>query len=605
VTDVCDLTQAARGTVWCPAEAAPAIHFAAAELAHYVERLTGISPPRATVPGDGNHLWLQPTPPERTPGLRGDAHIDAAEAGVGITGARPRDVLAAVYRLLGAVGCRWSPRGSAYDVLPPRTQAPLPVASADHRPAFARRAYASDLTTWHYSMPERYAARLPQDLAFIEWMAKTGATGWLFIRHAHDDRWLLPELVEALHARGLDAEWGGHGLVEWLPRSAFTTHPEYFPADADGRRTDMGNCCTSHPGALALVVDGVETARAATSAGDLHLWGLDLFGGGWCHCPDCRALSPSDQALRLGNAIAASLPTPERLFHLAYHDTIHPPRTVRPHARVWAEFAPRERCYAHAIDDPACHVNPRYRRALEAHLEWFDGRVDVFEYYADTILFGGCAVPLVGVIERDLAFYQRAGVGGVSCLTFGRFSQLAHGANLTAFAAGTINPAATRDGRRAHCTDAFGSAASAAEHYLVALEDAIAPLLAWGDLKAPPRHGPAAAAVAAALAATAARRHHLERALAPLPRTARTRAEQHLLRYTIGTVEGLSAILAGTPALDDTLAALRGLASSFEDADLEQAGTWGRVDLSITHSFYEAGLRGASRSRAPFPDDEE
>jgi len=117
-------------------------------------------------------------------------------------------------------------------------------------------------------------------------------------------------------------------------------------------------------------------------------------------------------------------------------DTIEPPARVAPHPRVSAEFAPRERCYGHALDDPSCATNAFYRRALDAHLERFAGRVDVFEYYGDAILFGGCAVPLVDVVARDLECYRAAGVRGVSCLVFGQYSTWAYGVNVEAFAHG-------------------------------------------------------------------------------------------------------------------------------------------------------------------------
>src|SRR5439155_653370 len=215
---------------------------------------------------------------------------------------------------------------------------------------------------------------------------------FLFIRHANDTQWVIPELARELARRGLDLEGGGHVLVELLPRALFAAHPEYFPCAPGGGRFDLGNVCTASPGALAVVRERAQAARAALpGATDFHLWGLDLAGGGWCACPRCNGLSPADQALAACNAVADTLGPGGRVFHLAYHDTLEPPRAVRPDLRVWAEFAPRERCYAHALDDPACATNAAYRRALDAHLELFVGRVHVFEYYGDAILFGGRA----------------------------------------------------------------------------------------------------------------------------------------------------------------------------------------------------------------------
>src|SRR6185369_9294387 len=82
--------------------------------------------------------------------------------------------------------------------------------------------------------------------------------------------------------------------------------------------------------------EGARAARAALpDAPDLHLWGLDVFGGGWCGCDGCAALTPSDQSLAVCNAAADTVGDDGRIFHLAYHDTLAPPASVRPHPRVW------------------------------------------------------------------------------------------------------------------------------------------------------------------------------------------------------------------------------------------------------------------------------
>src|SRR4029077_16758040 len=193
----------------------------------------------------------------------------------------------------------------------------------------------------------------------------------LFIRHANDTRWTMPELVPELRRRGLAAKGGGHALVELLPRQLFATHPDYFPLRRTGR-SDLGNACVSNREALAIVRDRATAAHGEIpGAADFHLWGLDLLGGGVGGCAGCAALSPSDQSLVVCNAAADTLAGEGHIFHLAYHDTIAAPTRVEPPPRVWAEFAPRERCYGHALDDPACPTNEPYRRALDDYLARF------------------------------------------------------------------------------------------------------------------------------------------------------------------------------------------------------------------------------------------
>ena len=111
-------------------------------------------------------------------------------------------------------------------------------------------------------------------------------------------------------------------------------------------------------------------------------------------CAQCRKLSPQMQYMKVVNAIAAAQQSAAGgipVAYLAYHDTIEPDRKLRPLPNVWFEWAPRERCYIHAIDDPACNINPRYHESLKRYIDIFEGRGHVFEYYADAILFGGSA----------------------------------------------------------------------------------------------------------------------------------------------------------------------------------------------------------------------
>src|SRR2546427_354733 len=373
-----DLARLAGGVLHHPDPAPAPIAFAAAELTAYLRRMFGTAPARRPHPGDsGVWLCLSPAdglPPGRALALPTGAEYAVRPAGetLVLAGATPRALLASVYALLEAAGCRWSPHGAEEEHVPGPAEAATGLPTLVARPAFVRRAYASDLATWHYTMPGRLAERLPADVAFVDWMAKSGATGMLFIRHANDTQWVVPELVPEFHRRGLDVEGGGHAMVELLPRTLFGEHPEYFPVARDGRRSDLGNVCVSSPEALAVVSEraraarasGLETQtfprserrrlaqRAIPGATDLHLWGLDLFGGGWCACSGCATLTPSDQALRVAQAGADRPAGAGRILHLAHHDPRPPPRGPPPPHGV-AGVAPPERGYAPALHDAA------------------------------------------------------------------------------------------------------------------------------------------------------------------------------------------------------------------------------------------------------------
>jgi hypothetical protein len=588
------LARLAAGTIHLSAEADAPVVFAADELARYLARMFGHEPARHTVRGaPPTCICLAPAggAPAEHP-LPADHEYAVAPAGdaLVLTATTPRALLAAAYALLAAAGCRWSPFGAAEEHVPEAREARRHVPALAARPAFARRVYAADVSTWHLTMPERLADRLPRDAAFVDWMAKSGATGFQFIRHANDADWIVPEVAAELGRRGLEVEGGGHALVELLPRALFATHPEYFPLAPDGQRSDLGNACASSRDALAVVTARARIARAhIPGAAGFHLWGLDLLGGGWCACAGCAALSPSDQALRVCNAAADGLDG--RVFHLAYHDTLEAPRTVRPHPRVWAEFAPRERCYAHALDEPSCATNRPYRSALEAHLEWFDGRVEVFEYYGDAILFGGCAVPLTRVVAGDLAYYARAGVRGVSCLTFGRYSLWAYGVNHEAFARGVLDPAAVAGSPAAYCAR-YGRSAAPMQRYLALLERAMAAVVTDGDVLLPAvdrERTPLASLVAEAPVLRAL----LAEAARDVEANERVTTDARFLDYTLDALTALDRWLG---AGDDATAA-RALAElshaprAFAGLGTDVTGTWGAHDLEITHHFFAAALR--------------
>ena len=237
-----------------------------------------------------------------------------------------------------------------------------------------------------------------------------------------------------------------HGFPPWAPESMFERRPDLFRMDAGGKRTPTGNFCTANQealgravGELTKLLDRHPRARLIQAFPD------DVLGGSWCHCPRCRGRSPADQYATLISAAAGALdarmPGMEMGF-LLYHDTLaglpdkpvgaDGSRFVPPN--VYALYAPRERCYAHAIDDDTCPRNRFYWQSALRAREAFEGRVDVFEYYGDTVLWRGFNVAIPHVIAADLRAYQRLGVREVQALVFGTCSLWAHGLNLAVFA---------------------------------------------------------------------------------------------------------------------------------------------------------------------------
>jgi hypothetical protein len=312
-------------------------------------------------------------------------------------------------------------------------------------PAFARRAFASDIMTWHYEQPDRFELHLEHDRVVIPWMAARGINAFSYIRHSRDAKMKIGELLPRYRERGIASEYGGHVLQLLLPREHFDRDPALFPADAGGDRNRSGNLCVSSGAAMAMVREGaVRYALENPECELLHIWGADVRHGAWCQFGACAGLSPQQQYMDVVNAIADAFETAGisecPIAYLAYHDTLEPDPRLRPRPNVHFEWAPRERCYSHAIDDSACAVNPRYYDSLKRYIELFEGRGHVFEYYADAILFGGLGFATPAVIARDLRAYRALGLNSVSCLTFGAYSALAYPVNLEAFARGSRSP---------------------------------------------------------------------------------------------------------------------------------------------------------------------
>ncbi len=473
-------------------------------------------------------------------------------------------------------------------------------------PAFSRRAFVSDLMTWNYNFPDRLAEHLAFDREFIPWMARRGINAFEYISHAHDTRLRIDELVPLYDAYGIGCEYGGHVLQILLPRGKFERSPELFPAGEDGKRMRRGNLCVSSADAMGLVRAGaLRLVREHPESRLLHVWGADVSGGAWCRCSGCRRLSPQLQYLTVVNAIAAAAEAAAvrvPVAYLAYHDTLEPDPNLRPLPNVWFEWAPRERCYAHAIDDGACAANPRYFESLKRYLEIFEGRGHVFEYYADAILFGGLGLATPAVIARDLRAYRRLGIESVSCLTFGAYSALAYPVNLEAFVRGARAP--DFDPERTLADTAAGrhpeSAGRMAQAYR-AVERAAALVLDYADVMRPYTMGPRQAAAKQGELARAVR--CLESAVKTAARV-RARAplagaEEELWNYGIEVLSAIGDYLrareergAVRRALGE--AAIVNIAGAIEHVrkiSAQLKGAWGAYDLEWIRELWLESLR--------------
>lgn len=193
----------------------------------------------------------------------------------------------------------------------------------------------------------------------------------------------------------LEVEYELHAVRELMPRERFKTEPDLFRMDDKGVRTPDANCCPSNKDALTLIAEAaVEIARTLRpTTGRYFYWGDDSKP--WCRCPKCRGLSESDQALLIENAMCAALRRIDpnaQLAHLAYSNTLMPPKRVKPAEGVFLEYAPFNRRYDVPYEEQKAPGDRDSIAALDANLEVFPrDTAQVLEYWLDIGMLSGRA----------------------------------------------------------------------------------------------------------------------------------------------------------------------------------------------------------------------
>ncbi|MBA4179547.1 MAG: hypothetical protein C0506_03065 [Anaerolinea sp.] len=490
------LGHVANWTVSGPLERGPAQH-ASAELRRALE------PFRTGAEAGSIRLTTGPGP--------GDGFVvSVAAERVEILGASERGCLNGAYWLLEQLGFAWVAPGDRGE----RVAAGRALTEGEYReePAFARRtlilgqdALHDDWCEWmewasrnrlndiffHDTPPsrlDRAGKGRPADAAGI---AGDGG-GWLFERWDADGA----AIVATARRRGMTVQFGGHHLPALLDRDLFDSHPDWFPLRG-GRRDPRYNVCVSSEGARAhLRANARRFFERFSGADTYHLWADDIRSGGWCECGPCQALEPAGQALAATNVVAAALAETApgaRLAHLAYRDTLGPPAGVRPLANVDLLWAPRERCYAHAIADPECGRNrDEFWKPFTRLLGTFANdrsRVSVFEYYSDAVLFKWLAPPALETLPRDAAAYAAAGAGNLQDLMVGPRPWLGPPWHAWWMAKCAWQPSASVDeALTAFCDAAYPEAGDEMVQYYRAQDQACRLILDRHDLRPLERH---------------------------------------------------------------------------------------------------------------------
>lgn len=225
-------------------------------------------------------------------------------------------------------------------------------------------------------------------------------------------------------------EFEMHALSWILNRSLFDKHKEWFRMNEDGVRVPEFNCCASNPDVLDYIRErSAELARIFHPDTDKYYFWIDDVASASCQCEKCRALSPSDQALTLYNAIAdglSSVNSRAKQSYLAYYATLPVPTNVKKRDNVFLEFAPLARDFDVSLFYESREKNYSQVKTLPALLDFF-GRDDakVLEYWMDNSLFSGWKKPPkelhfnAKTCEADVNRYKE--LGFTSITSFGCF----------------------------------------------------------------------------------------------------------------------------------------------------------------------------------------
>lgn len=275
----------------------------------------------------------------------------------------------------------------------------------------------------------------PEDLTsgWIERMADAGLNTLglhpVGGRNAHEslqraiDAHLTPEskkLRSDAADRGIRVEYEAHVMRWLLPRHLYDLHADWFRMDEKGERTADFNLCPSNSDALEYVAERTKILAGLleTGAAKYYYWIDDVIGCS-CRCPECRKLSPSDQQMKILNAMLKGLKRYDRrakLCYLAYHETMQVPKKVEPLDGIFLEYAPILRDHHRPISDPDCEKNVSESAPLRDLISCF-GKKDsrVLDYWMDNSLFSNWTKPPkpfaldAEVMRRDVEFYDSLG----------------------------------------------------------------------------------------------------------------------------------------------------------------------------------------------------
>jgi hypothetical protein len=205
-----------------------------------------------------------------------------------------------------------------------------------------------------------------------------------------------------------------------LPAEEVAKHPEYLALVKGERKGPQ--YCTTNP---EVIRHSAEAALAHfRKFPDRKMFSLSPDDGyGFCECDICTALDRelgakegvlTDRFVAYWNAVAERVEKEfpdHQLGFLAYITYTQPPARIRLHRNIVPMICHTtwEFCHAHAVTDPSCEKNARFREMVEGWRRLAE-HVYLYDYYGHFYSFGPW--PIVHSIRKDIPYYRDTGVDG-------------------------------------------------------------------------------------------------------------------------------------------------------------------------------------------------
>ena len=363
--------------------------------------------------------------------------IEVRENKIVIASNFPRGVLFGVYEILERNGCIFVYAPTLEEYVPKvgdfQMQSPEYVSSPMEIRSISYCCYEFD-------------GLIEELTSMIDNCAKNKANAFFIHQNMIDITDGIQRAVDEIKKRGMIFEYGGHFVERFVPRERFEEEPDLF-IEKDGKRVKTGNFCPSNPKSIAYVADGMKAFVKRNHGIDiLHTWFEDSTGG-WCTCEKCKGLSPVQQQSLAANVVAQAVNevAPEiKVDFLLYNETLDKTEQINVDAdNMYGMFAPRGRCYAHALDE--CENNRWHLQSMVQAGKRLPTGMEVFEYYSDICLWMKAKTAFPHTVAKDMQIYLKNGANKITDLTFGDYSYWAHDLTTYVFLKHVYNPFANVD----------------------------------------------------------------------------------------------------------------------------------------------------------------